>query len=217
MQTVSALLRNRFRPRLCRRRLQNLPIGEVERPHLEEVAPSIPAPEARREVDRQPLDQRLAVPRPSASLLFLLDDTAADQPVRGGHERIDGPGRCVPGLLDHARDIAEQNSNRRSRSQQGTSSASWPSRASYLRVAFSDSVGIERGHPLPLAPIRPIASVRMSLVCARYSLSRRRLVEIAEELEAAFAFARQQVSGASPMRLTRWSARPTTEGACSAR
>ena len=93
------------RGRFSRQRLENVPVREIERPHLEEVALAEPAPEARGQVVGQAADEFLAVLRAAFAALLVHHDPSADLPVRSGHHGVDGARRRTSRLLeqcDHA-------------------------------------------------------------------------------------------------------------------
>jgi len=108
LQTLSAISGHVLGPRFCRRCLHNLfSMREVEGAHVEHVALSESAAEARREIHGKAGDKHVAVVGSRLSVLLFLDDVASNSPVGHGHDRIRRPHHRKPAGIDRAGDVRE--------------------------------------------------------------------------------------------------------------
>ncbi len=80
-------------PRQC---LGNLRLGvcEEETPHVLQVVDTEATPESGRQIGGQLLHQLLAVTGPPPAFLLGFDDSVANLPIAGRHQRIDTARRC---------------------------------------------------------------------------------------------------------------------------
>jgi hypothetical protein len=92
---------------LCRRCLHNLGVGQIERPHLEQIPSPEAAPETGAEIARQLLDKFFAISGSSPAGLLFFDEASTDGPAGGSHDRVDSAGRCTPRLIEQANDIGQ--------------------------------------------------------------------------------------------------------------
>ena len=92
--------------RFRRRRLRNWPT-QIKEPHLLEIALGKTASVARTEVAGELFDQLRPVFRTDFSFLFKFDDVTPNQPVRLGHQRVDGSRGNASRLVDQSHDTLE--------------------------------------------------------------------------------------------------------------
>ena len=92
-------------PRHC---LGNLGLGvcEEETPHTLQVVDTEPAPESGRQIGGQARHQLLAVTSPPPAFLLGFDDSAANLPIAGRHQRIDTACRSLARRIQQFHDAA---------------------------------------------------------------------------------------------------------------
>src|ERR1019366_6171576 len=78
----------------------------VERPHPKQIPPRKAAPEPLGQVCAESLQQNFAIVSAILSLLFKLHDAAADFPIGGGEDGVDGAGGLPARLRQQRRDAA---------------------------------------------------------------------------------------------------------------
>ena len=89
-----------------RRHLENVPL-EVEGPHQGDIGLGEAAAVSGGEVIGEPLPEPFAVGGPDLAALLELDDAAADFPVSGGEDGVDGLGRGVASSAEQLGDAGQ--------------------------------------------------------------------------------------------------------------
>jgi hypothetical protein len=86
--------------RFSRRCLENLPVGQIERAHLVQVALGKSAPETGGQISGKSGDDDLTIFSPISAHLFHFHEPTADPPVGRRHDRIHSPRGGAAGLFD---------------------------------------------------------------------------------------------------------------------
>lgn len=97
-----------FAPANVSNRGRPMAVRQVEGPEVPQVRRRVAPPDARQQLLRQALDHLLSVLGPRLATLHVVDDLAADVPVREQHLAVDGPDDACARVLDDRRHALDE-------------------------------------------------------------------------------------------------------------